>query len=105
MSINNLFTCFLILGFSFACDDLPPQEDSQHQKGVVNANGIDIAYESFGDPEDETVLMIHGIGSQLIEWPREFCESLAERGYRVIIFDNRDVGLSTRLDSRRTGLG
>jgi pimeloyl-ACP methyl ester carboxylesterase len=65
----------------------------------VNANGITIAYESFGPTDRETVLLIMGNGSQLTAWPVELCEELVKRGYRVVIYDNRDVGLSTRFDA------
>lgn len=60
----------------------------------TTANGIEIEYESFGSG-DEVLLLIMGLGAQMILWDDEFCEALAERGPRVIRFDNRDVGLST----------
>jgi pimeloyl-ACP methyl ester carboxylesterase len=62
---------------------------------VVKANGIDLAYESFGDGADEAILLIAGLGTQMIRWTVPFCEVLAARGYRVIRFDNRDTGRST----------
>ena len=62
----------------------------------MQANGITIAYESFSPADRETVLLIMGTGGQLTMWPVELCEELVKRGYRVIIYDNRDVGLSTR---------
>jgi len=62
----------------------------------VRANGIDVEYEVFGAPDDEPLLLVMGLGAQLVEWPVELCDLLAERGYRVIRFDNRDVGLSTK---------
>ena len=68
-------------------------------EGKVQANGITIAYESFGPVDRETILMIMGQGAPLTAWPDELCEELVKRGYRVIIFDNRDVGLSTRLNA------
>jgi len=67
-------------------------------KGQVKANGITIAYESFGPEDRETVLLIMGATAQLTAWDVELCEELVKRGYRVIRFDNRDVGLSTRFD-------
>ena len=67
----------------------------------VRANGIDIEYESFGDPADETILLIMGLGTQLTAWPDSFCEQLVSHGYHVVRFDNRDIGLSTRLDEAR----
>ena len=64
----------------------------------AHANGIEIEYESFGDPEDPALLLVMGLGAQMILWPEEFCEALADRGHHVVRFDNRDIGLSTRLD-------
>ena len=64
----------------------------------ARANGIEIEYEEFGKAADEPVLLIMGLGAQMILWDDAFCEALAGRGYRVIRFDNRDVGLSTRFD-------
>jgi pimeloyl-ACP methyl ester carboxylesterase len=63
----------------------------------VSANGIEIAYESIGDPADRPLLLIMGLGMQLIHWETEFCELLAARGFRVIRFDNRDAGHSTQI--------
>jgi pimeloyl-ACP methyl ester carboxylesterase len=56
---------------------------------------IDIAYEALGDPADPPVVLVHGLGAQLIDWPDGFCAKLVERGLCVIRFDNRDVGLSS----------
>ena len=64
----------------------------------VQANGIDIEYESFGPTDRETVLLIMGLGGQLTVWQEDLCHDLVERGYRVVRFDNRDVGLSTKFD-------
>lgn len=64
----------------------------------AQANGIELEYESFGSEDDETVLLIMGLGAQLTQWPVELCEALVARGYRVVRFDNRDVGLSSRID-------
>jgi pimeloyl-ACP methyl ester carboxylesterase len=64
----------------------------------VHANGVDLSYEAFGDPGRPAMLLIMGVNEQLLGWPVTFCEQLAERGFRVIRFDNRDVGLSTWLD-------
>lgn len=60
------------------------------------SNGIEIEYETFGDAADPPLLLIAGLGAQLIAWDVEFCESLVDRGFFVIRFDNRDVGLSTK---------
>src|SRR3989442_709126 len=63
------------------------------------ANGIEIAYETFGPPDGRPLLLIMGLAAQMILWDDEFCAALAARGHRVIRFDNRDVGLSTKLDA------
>jgi len=63
----------------------------------VRANGIDIEYESFGRDSDPLILLIMGFGAQLIFWPDPLCEGLAAKGFRVVRFDNRDVGKSTHL--------
>ena len=65
---------------------------------TARANGIDIEYETFGTPEDSPLILIMGIGSQMVSWPAAFCEKLAAAGHRVVRFDNRDVGLTTKLD-------
>ncbi len=64
----------------------------------TTANGIEIEYESFGAEGREVVLLIMGHTAQLTKWPIELCEELVHRGYRVVRFDNRDCGLSTKLD-------
>jgi pimeloyl-ACP methyl ester carboxylesterase len=61
---------------------------------------VELTYESFG--EGEPLLLIMGIGAQMVLWDEEFCQRLARRGFRVIRFDNRDVGESTRLDALGT---
>src|SRR5689334_10610917 len=65
--------------------------------GQVKANGISIAYERFGAPDDETTLLIGGTGMQLVDWPLELVTALVQRGYQVVRFDNRDIGRSTKL--------
>jgi len=65
---------------------------------IARANGIDIAYETFGKSGNRPLILIMGIGSQMVTWPTAFCEKLAAAGHRVVRFDNRDVGLSTKLD-------
>jgi proline iminopeptidase len=64
---------------------------------IVPANGVELYYEETGNPADPVVLLIMGLGTQLIAWPDPFVEGLAARGFRVIAFDNRDIGLSTHL--------
>jgi pimeloyl-ACP methyl ester carboxylesterase len=65
---------------------------------VAEANGIALAYETYGDPDDAPLLLIMGLGAQLIDWPPGFVTDLAGRGFHVIAFDNRDAGLSAGLD-------
>jgi pimeloyl-ACP methyl ester carboxylesterase len=64
---------------------------------IARANGIDICYEIFGDPNAEPMLLIMGLGAQMVLWDDDFCERLAARGFRVIRFDNRDIGKSSKL--------
>lgn len=61
---------------------------------------VELAYDTFGD--GEPLLLIMGIGAQMVLWDEEFCQALAKRGFRVVRFDNRDVGESTRLDTLGT---
>ncbi|MBS0295605.1 MAG: alpha/beta fold hydrolase [Proteobacteria bacterium] len=65
----------------------------------VASNGVEIEYERFGPVDDTPILLIMGLGAQLTRWRPEFIERLTRRGRGVIRFDNRDVGLSTHLDS------
>lgn len=60
--------------------------------------GITICHESFGARGDPPLLLVMGLGMQMVAWPEAFCEELAGRGFHVIRFDNRDVGRSTRLE-------
>ncbi len=64
----------------------------------AKANNIEIEYDTFGDPSSEPILLIMGLGYQMIRWRVDFCNQLADRGFFVIRFDNRDVGLSTKLE-------
>ena len=64
----------------------------------TNVNNIEIEYETIGDPVSKPLLLIAGLGSQMLAWSDEMCEILANRGFFVIRFDNRDVGLSTKLE-------
>ena len=64
----------------------------------VSANNIQIEYETFGNSDLPALLLIAGFNAQLISWDDELCEQLAQRGHYVIRFDNRDVGLSSKLE-------
>lgn len=64
---------------------------------IARANGIDLCYEIFGDTNVEPMLLIMGLGGQMVLWDDDFCRQLAGRGFRVIRFDNRDIGKSSHL--------
>lgn len=64
-------------------------------------SGIDICHETFGSPDDPAVLLVMGLGGPMGWWPTEFCEQLADRGFFVIRYDNRDTGRSTKLRQHR----
>ena len=63
----------------------------------ASANGIELCYQEMGDPEGEPLLLVMGLATQMIAWDEVFCGMLAERGFRVVRFDNRDIGRSTKL--------
>jgi pimeloyl-ACP methyl ester carboxylesterase len=62
----------------------------------ITANGVTLEYETHGNPDHPPILLIMGLGAQLTLWPIEFVEALVARGYHVIRYDNRDIGLSTK---------
>jgi pimeloyl-ACP methyl ester carboxylesterase len=62
--------------------------------------GVTLCYEAFGDPDDAPILLIMGLATQMIAWHEDFCEQLADRGFYVVRFDNRDIGRSTHFDFR-----
>ncbi len=64
----------------------------------VRANGLNLEYEIFGDAKAEPLVLIMGLGAQMILWPDDFCHRLADAGYHVFRYDNRDVGLSTKYE-------
>jgi pimeloyl-ACP methyl ester carboxylesterase len=63
----------------------------------AQVGSVELVYETIGDPQDAPMLLVMGLGMQLIHWDRGLCELLAERGFHVIRFDNRDAGLSTKI--------
>lgn len=64
----------------------------------IRANGLDIEYETLGDPRRPALLLVMGLGAQLVYWPEEFCQALADRGFFLIRYDHRDVGLSSKVE-------
>jgi len=71
----------------------------------ANASGIELAYEAHGSSDDVPLLLVMGLGAQLITWDISFVEALVDRGFYVIRFDNRDAGLSTKVDVGDFDLG
>ncbi len=69
--------------------------------GTAKSGDLDIYYEDMGNPNDPTVLLIMGLGAQLLLWRDGFCEKLVDQGLRVIRYDNRDVGLSGKLHGQK----
>lgn len=74
-----------------------PQIHTEYPTYFAPSNGISIAYQEFGNPTDETVLLVMGLGAQLIHWNDDFVHRLVAAGYHVIRYDNRDIGLSEKL--------
>ncbi|OBB57174.1 hydrolase [Mycobacterium sp. 852013-51886_SCH5428379] len=74
----------------------------QVREGKASHGDVQLHYEDMGDPNDPAVLLIMGLGAQLLFWREEFCRKLVDQGLRVIRYDNRDVGLSTHFDGQRT---
>ena len=64
----------------------------------TTVNGIDIEYDTFGDRNGSPLLLIMGLSSQMVAWPESFCRKLARSGHWVLRFDNRDVGLSSKIE-------
>ena len=75
----------------------------QVRTGTASSGEVDIHYEDMGDPADPAVLLIMGLGAQMIFWRAEFCQKMIDQGLRVIRFDNRDVGLSGKLPDHHSG--
>jgi pimeloyl-ACP methyl ester carboxylesterase len=71
---------------------------------LVGVGEVTLCYDAFGDPRQPAVLLVMGLGFQLVHWPDAFCRDLAARGLYVVRFDNRDAGRSTHLPGRRYGL-
>lgn len=64
----------------------------------ANIGSVELEYEELGDPRHPTILLVMGFTAQMIGWPDSFCAALVDRGFHVVRFDNRDCGLSTKLD-------
>lgn len=66
----------------------------------IQANGIRLEYETYGNPAGPCAVLIRGLSTQLIHWPDSLIEPIVDAGYRVLVFDNRDAGLSDRVDAK-----
>ena len=73
----------------------------QTRSGTAACGDVELFYEDLGEPVDPPVLLIMGVGAQLPMWPDGFCAQLVKSGYRVIRFDHRDTGLSTKMHGTR----
>lgn len=63
--------------------------------------GVELFYDTHGDPANPTILLVMGLGGQMLLWPQEFVDALVERGYHVVRYDNRDIGLSQKMEGAR----
>jgi pimeloyl-ACP methyl ester carboxylesterase len=69
------------------------------EEKMAPANGIELAYQEMGEPDGEPLVLVMGLATQMLAWDEGFCGMLVERGFRVVRFDNRDIGRSTKIDS------
>jgi pimeloyl-ACP methyl ester carboxylesterase len=77
--------------------------DMTQRSGTAPSGDLEICYDEFGDVDAPPVVLIMGLGAQMVYWREGFCQQIADAGYRVIRFDNRDIGLTTKLDGARVG--
>jgi pimeloyl-ACP methyl ester carboxylesterase len=70
-------------------------------KHILQSNGLNLAYDEFGKQNNPAIVLVMGLASQMVQWPVDFCEALANAGYRVIRFDNRDIGLSEKVEVKK----
>ncbi len=80
--------------------NMSPYTHFMRETKVSLGNGIDLHVEIGGKEEHPTILLIMGLGAQMLFWPDFFCKSLIDQGFRVIRFDNRDIGLSTKIRNK-----
>lgn len=76
----------------------PAMAQSEWSEGIARAGDVEITYATAGPTTGEAVLLLMGTGGQLVDWPPPLLEGLVAKGYRVVIYDHRDAGLSTHLD-------
>ena len=80
--------------------NMSPYAPFMQETKVTLGNGIELHVEMGGNPEHPTILLIMGLGAQMLFWPDFFCKSLIDQGFRVIRFDNRDIGLSSKVRNK-----
>ena len=81
-------------------------KDMEYTEGFIENDGVKIFYREYGSMESQPILLVHGLGAQLVHWPPHLISFLTGHNYRVITFDNRDSGLSSRFkDKPSFGLG
>jgi pimeloyl-ACP methyl ester carboxylesterase len=90
--------CLINVFLTFSTTNMVQNFEIAFKTGKAKANGIEIYYESFGNDEDQAIVLIMGLDAQCLIWSKYFIEPLVYNGYRVIRFDNRDIGLSTWID-------
>ncbi len=66
---------------------------------IADANGIQVCYETYGTPTDPTLLLVMGLGAQMVAWDEDWCTAFVDRGFHVVRFDNRDIGESTWIET------
>lgn len=91
-----------LLFICFAPATTAQQRHIEYPTYYTHVNGLNLAYQDFGNPNDEAVLLVMGLGAQLIHWPDDLVLSLVEQGFRVIRYDNRDAGWSGKLHDAGT---
>ncbi len=97
--IKTIPTYALLLAFALTSNGVfaRPDVHQEFPTYIAPSNGISIAYQEFGNPANETVLLVMGLGAQLIHWDDSFVMRLVDAGYHVVRFDNRDIGFSEKL--------
>lgn len=104
MKLRTLLTALFLLSLTTTSALANGIEDRhiEYPTYFAPANGLSIAYQDFGNPQDPAILLVMGLGGQLIQWKDDFVLGLVEQGFRVIRFDNRDIGLSEKLYKQGT---
>lgn len=97
-----IFCTFNTVTVQAKYDQTELKQVQEYPTYFAHSNGISIAYQDFGDKNNEAILLVMGLGGQLIHWDDDFVAALVDSGYRVIRFDNRDVGLSEKFYKEST---